>query len=76
MLSRWRTAPPGTYDPVYILSPDLRQDDKPRVDKLFVIPEGSVYRTAISAPGVKTDAGGTVTVKAATGLPTSPALTD
>ena len=39
---------------LYILSPDLRQDDKPRVDKPFVIPAGSVvYRTAISAPGVK-----------------------
>ena len=65
----------GDYD-LYILSPDLRQDDKPRLDKLFVIPEGSVvYRTAISAPGVKTDAGGTVIVKAAAGLPTSPVLT-
>ena len=43
----------GTYG-LYILSPDLRQDDKPRVDKPFVIPAGSVvYRTAISAPGVK-----------------------
>ena len=39
---------------LYILSPDLRQDDKPRIDKPFVIPAGSVvYRTAISAPGVK-----------------------
>ena len=64
----------GDYD-LYILSPDLRQDDKPRQDKLFVVPEGSVvYRTAISAPGVKTDAGGTVVVKAAAGLPTSPSL--
>jgi hypothetical protein len=64
----------GDYD-LYILSPDLRQDDKPRVDKLFVIPEGSVvYRTAISAPGVKTDAGGTVVVATAAGLPTSPSL--
>jgi hypothetical protein len=64
----------GTYD-TYILSPDLRQDDKPRVDKLFVVPEGSVvYRTAISGPGVKS-AGGTVVIKSATGLPTSPTLT-
>ena len=64
----------GTYD-VYILSPDLRQDDKPRLDKPFVVPAGSVvYRTAISAPGVKTTAGGTVVVKSATGLPTSPSL--
>ena len=43
----------GTYG-LYILSPDLRQDDKPRLDKPFVVPAGSVvYRTAISAPGVK-----------------------
>ena len=43
----------GTYD-LEILSPDLRQDDKPRKDKPCVIPEGSVvYRTAVSAPGVK-----------------------
>ena len=64
----------GTYG-LYILSPDLRQDDKPRIDKPFVVPAGSVvYRTAISAPGVKTDAGGTVVVKAAAGLPTSPSL--
>ena len=43
----------GTYG-LKILSPDLRQDDKPRTDKTFEIPAGSVvYRTAISAPGVK-----------------------
>ena len=42
-----------TYVP-YILSPDLRQDDKPRVDKPMVIPTGAVvYRSALSAPGVK-----------------------
>jgi len=54
----------GTYG-LYILSPDLRQDDKPRVDKPFVVPAGSVvYRTAISAPGVKEDtvAGSTTVV--------------
>ena len=56
-----------------VLSPDLRQDDKPRKDKPLVIPAGSVvYRTAVSAPGVKaTAAGDTVTVKSASGLPTS-----
>jgi len=56
-----------------ILSPDLRQDDKPRKDKALVVPAGSVvYRTAVSAPGVKaTAAGDTVKVKAATGLPTA-----
>ena len=32
-----------------IPSPDLRQDDKPRLDRPFVIPSGAtVYRTAIS----------------------------
>jgi len=56
-----------------VLSPDLRQDDKPRKDKPLVIPAGSVvYRTAVSAPGVKANAAGdTVTVKTASGLPTS-----
>jgi hypothetical protein len=60
-----------------VLSPDLRQDDKPRKDKALVIPTGSVvYRTAVSAPGVKSaSAGDTVTVKAATGLPTSVPVT-
>ena len=43
----------GIYD-LEILSPDLRQDDKPRKDKPFVVPAGSVvYRTAVSAPGVR-----------------------
>jgi len=60
---------------VYVLSPDLRQDDKPRVDKPLVIPTGAaVYRTAISAPGVKS-VGGTVKITAASGLPTSVAIT-
>ena len=60
-----------------VLSPDLRQDDKPRKDKALVVPAGSVvYRTAVSAPGVKAAAAGdTVVVKAATGLPTSVAVT-
>ena len=48
----------GTYG-LKILSPDLRQDDKPRTDKTFVIPKNSVvYRTAVSAPGVKAAASG------------------
>ena len=43
----------GTYD-LKILSPDLRQDDKPRKDRPFVLPEGAVvYRTAVNAPGVR-----------------------
>ena len=42
-----------------VLSPDLRQDDKPRTDKTFTIPKDSVvYRTAVSAPGVKAAASG------------------
>jgi hypothetical protein len=37
-----------------VLSPDLRQDDKPRKDKPLVVPANAVvYRTAISAPGVR-----------------------
>jgi hypothetical protein len=66
----------GTYA-AQVLSPDLRQDDKPRKDKALVVPAGSVvYRTAVSAPGVKAEAAGdTVKVKSATGLPTSVAVT-
>ena len=64
---------------LYILSPDLRQDDKPRVDKPFVVPAGSVvYRTAISAPGVKeeTVAGTTtITLEALANSPASGTLT-
>jgi len=56
----------GTYD-LEILSPDLRQDDKPRKDKPFVVPAGSVvYRTAVSAPGVREETlAGTTTVTVA-----------
>ena len=43
----------GTYD-LKILSPDLRQDDKPRLDRPFIIPEGAVvYRTGVNATGVR-----------------------
>ena len=50
---------------VQVLSPDMRQDDKPRLDKPLVVPTGAVvYRTAISAPGVKAAAAGdTIVVK-------------
>jgi hypothetical protein len=60
-----------------VLSPDLRQDDKPRKDKALVIPAGSVvYRTAVSAPGVKAAAAGdTVAIKASAGLPTAVPVT-
>ena len=52
-----------------ILSPDLRQDDKPRLDKAFAIPAGAtVYRTAISA--VNLSASGTDTL-AGDGLTTT-----
>jgi len=45
--------PAGSYD-LQILSPDMRQDDKPRKDRVFKLPAGAiVYRTAISAPGVR-----------------------
>ena len=62
--------PALTDEPVYILSPDLRQDDKPRKDKPLVVPANSViYRTAISAPGVReaTVAGGSTIVMKPTG---------
>ena len=43
----------GTYD-LKILSPDLRQDDKPRLDRPFEIPGGAIiYRIAVAAPGVR-----------------------
>ena len=66
----------GTYG-VQILSPDLRQDDKPRKDKPLVIPADSVvYRTAISAPGVKAAAAGdTVVIATAANLPTAVPVT-
>ena len=69
--------PAGTYD-LKILSPDLRQDDKPRKDKPFLIPTGSVvYRTAISAPGVFGEDGDTIisAPSGAQGMPTTPTLT-
>ncbi len=53
---------------VQVLSPDMRQDDKPRLDKPLVVPAGAVvYRTAISAPGVKAAAAAdTIVVKGIT----------
>ena len=58
--------PAGTYD-LKILSPDLRQDDKPRKDRPFVVPAGAVvYRTAVSAPGVREETvAGTSTIEVA-----------
>ena len=67
--------PAGTYG-LYILSPDLRQDDKPRLDKPFVVPAGSVvYRTAISAPGVKGAAGDTIVLETLANSPATGTLT-
>ena len=67
----------GTYD-LQILSPDLRQDDKPRKDKPFVVPTGSiVYRTAVSAPGVKAESSGktiAIAPSGASGFPTTPSF--
>ena len=61
--------PAGDYD-VKILSPDLRPDDKPRLDRSMVVPEGaSVYRTSIQAlnlEGVAADGSTTLTVKGVT----------
>ena len=43
----------GTLNPE-ILSPDLRQDDKPRLDKPIIVPAGAtVYRTAINAENIE-----------------------
>ena len=55
--------PAGDYD-LKILSPDLRQDDKPRLDRPFIIPEGAVvYRTAVNAVGVREETvAGTATI--------------
>ena len=57
----------GTYD-LEILSPDLRQDDKPRKDKPFIVPAGAViYKVAVAAPGVKAAAAGNTIKVAPTG---------
>ena len=46
-----------------ILSPDLRADDKPRLDKPFKVPAGAtVYRTAISTTNLKASGTDTVSV--------------
>ena len=56
----------GTLDLV-IPSPDLRQDDKPRLDRPFVVPAGStVYRTAITAVNLKATGTQTVSVSGLT----------
>ena len=54
----------GTYG-LKLLSPDLRQDDKPRKDKPMVIPAGAtVYKVAVAAPGVREETvAGTATIE-------------
>ncbi len=53
-----KTLPAGSYT-CEILSPDLRQDDKPRLDRAFEIPAGaSVYRTAIQSDNLSAAANG------------------
>jgi len=50
-----------------ILSPDLRQDDKPRLDKPFKVPAGAtVYRTAISTTNLAASGTDTVSVSGLT----------
>lgn len=46
-----------------ILSPDLRQDDKPRLDRAFIVPAGAtVYRTAVNVENLSSGAGETIEV--------------
>lgn len=46
-----------------VLSPDLRQDDKPRQDKPFVVPTGAtIYRSAVTVSNLKAASGVTVAV--------------
>ena len=69
--------PASTYD-LKVLSPDMRQDDKPRLDRPFIIPEGAVvYRTAVNAVGVReeTVAGAATITAAGITTPTAVAAT-
>ena len=63
---------------VEVLSPDMRQDDKPRLDKPLVIPAGAVvYRTAINVENLSASGAETVSVDGLTqgGLEASLAAT-
>ena len=52
----------GTLNPE-IQSPDLRQDDKPRLNKPVTVPAGAtVYRTAINADNVATTGTSTIAI--------------
>ena len=58
--------PADTYS-LQILSPDLRGDDKPRLDRPMLVPEGAtVYRTAVTAVNLKGAAAETITVSGVT----------
>ena len=68
----------GTLNPE-IQSPDLRQDDKPRLNKPVTVPAGAiVYRTAISTSNLSTTGTSTVAVDGLTtaGLEASLAAED
>ena len=68
----------GTLNPE-IQSPDLRQDDKPRLNKPVTVPAGAiVYRTAISTSNLETTGTSTVAVDGLTtaGLEASLAAED
>ena len=55
--------PSGKTYSLEILSPDLRMDDKPRVNKPFIIPAGaSIYRTAAGVANLTSAASATITV--------------
>jgi len=57
------TVTAGTGLTPVILSPDLRQDDKPRLDRPFVVPAGAtVYRTAVNPVNLATTGTSTVAV--------------
>ena len=48
---------------VEVQSPDLRQDDKPRLDKPLTVPAGAtVYRTAVNVENLSSGAGETIEV--------------
>ena len=52
----------GTLE-LKILSPDLRQDDKPRLDKPFIVPEGAtIYRSALTAVNLTSTDSATLSV--------------
>lgn len=58
--------PADTYS-LQILSPDLRPDDKPRLDRPMIVPAGAtVYRTAVTAVNLKGAGAETITVAGVT----------